>query len=144
MKFSRLAYSTLIGAIVMFSLSYVWHGVILNDFKFIQYDRNIFLGLLTVVYLFISGGISFVLLLYKPEESKLLKHFSIGLIVGFIINLIIFVLGLSLAGKGLANNVINFAWQMIEQGLGAFFISIFIGIAHRRDKILSFADAIDD
>lgn len=144
MKVSRLAISTLLGALVMFILSYSWHGVILNDFKFIQYDRNIFLGLLALVYLFVSGGISFVLMLYKPEENKTLKHFSIGLIVGFIINLIIFVLGLSLAGKGFANTVINFSWQMIEQGIGAFFISMFLSIAHRRDKIISFADAIEE
>lgn len=144
MKLSRLAISVLLGALVMFFLSYTWHGVLLNDFKFLQYDRNIFLGLLALLYLFISGGISFVLMLYKPEEYKSFKHISIGIIVGFIINLIIFVLGLSLAGKGLANNVINFTWQMFEQGFGALIISFFLSVDQRRDKILSFADPIED
>jgi lipopolysaccharide export LptBFGC system permease protein LptF len=127
----------------MFGLSFIWHGVLLNDFKFIQYDKSIFLGLLALLYLFISFGISFILSLYQPSENKTLKHFGIGGIIGFILYLIVFVLGISLAGKGLTNNIINFLWQMFEQGIGAFVISVYLSMVHRRDKIMAFADEID-
>jgi ABC-type antimicrobial peptide transport system permease subunit len=127
----------------MFGLSFIWHGVLLNDFKFIQYDKSIFLGLLALLYLFIAFGISFILSLYQPEEHKTTKHFGIGGIIGFILYLIVFVLGISLAGKGLTNNIINFLWQMLEQGIGAFVISVYLTIAHRKDKIMAFADELD-
>jgi lipopolysaccharide export LptBFGC system permease protein LptF len=127
----------------MFGLSFLWHGVLLNDLKFIQYDKSIFIGLLALLYIFIAFGISFILSLYQPQENKTFKHVGIGGVIGFILYLIVFVLGISLAGKGLTNNIINFLWQMLEQGTGALVISLFLTIAHRRDKIMAFADEID-
>ena len=144
MKLGRLILATIISSIVMFSMSFYWHGVLLNDLMFITYDKKLFFGLLSILYVAVAGALSFFLMFYKPEENRTLKHATIGVASGFMIYLIAFVLGLSFKGEGLANTVINFTWQMIEQGIGALFISVFYTVAHRRAKLLAFEDVRDE
>jgi len=36
---------------------------------------------------------------------------------------------------GLVHIILDFIWQMIEQGSGAIFISVFYTLAHRYDKV---------
>ncbi len=144
MKLLRLLIATILSAIVMFALSYYWHGVLLNDLRYISYDKNLFFGLLAIAYLAIGGALSFVLMVYKPEERRVLKHVSIAIASGFLVYLLAFVLGVSFSGKGLEHTVVNFLWQMIEQGIGGFCISAYYIIAHRREKLLSFSDVRDE
>lgn len=144
MKLARLLKSTVFSAIIMFAISYYWHGVLLNDLEFISYDKTLFFGLLSILYLLIGGALSFVLMAYKPEENKVIKHFTIGVGAGFMIYLIAFVLGVSFQGVGIEHTIVNFTWQMLEQGFGGFSISIYYIIAHRREKLMAFSDVLDD
>jgi len=144
MKLGRLLIATMISSLVMFGMSYYWHGVLLNDLMFITYDKTLFFGLLSILYLAVAGSLSFFLMFYKPEDNRTMKHVTIGVGAGFMIYLIAFVLGVSFKGEGLANTLINFTWQMIEQGTGALFISVFYTIAHRRAKLLAFEDVRDE
>ena len=144
MKIIRLIIATIFSAIVMFGLSYYWHGVLLNDLQLISYDKTLFFGLLSLLYLLVGGALSFVLMNYKPEENRILKHFTISVVAGFMLYLIAFVLGVSFKGEGIEHTVVNFAWQMIEQGLGGFSISVYYMIAHRREKLMAFADVRDE
>ena len=56
----RFFISWILAAVVMFSLSYLWHGVFLNDFSRLNYPKQVFFVIAIVVYLFISLGISLV------------------------------------------------------------------------------------
>ena len=144
MRLPRLLISTVFSAIIMFAVSYYWHGVLLNDLDLISYDKTLFFGLLSILYLLIGGALSFVLMAYKPEENRILKHVTIGVVAGFMIYLIAFVLGVSFQGEGIEHTIVNFTWQMLEQGVGGFSISIYYVIAHRREKLMAFADVRDD
>ena len=79
MKLPRLLIATVLSASIMFAISYYWHGVLLNDLQLISYDKTLFFGLLSILYLLIGGALSFVLMAFKPEENRTLKHFTIGL-----------------------------------------------------------------
>jgi len=140
MRFFRLIIATIVGAAVMLALSYYWHGVLLNDLQFIKYDKKLFFGLLTILYLAISGAISFVLMIYKPDNYRLAKHTTISIAAGFLIYLMAFVLGVSFQGGGLDHTIVDFIWQMIEQGLGGLVIAGYYILAHRREKLLAFED----
>jgi hypothetical protein len=144
MKLPRLLIATVLSASIMFAISYYWHGVLLNDLALISYDKILFFGLLSILYLLVGGALSFVLMAYKPVEHRTLKHFTISVVAGFIIYLIAFVLGVSFQGEGIEHTVVNFTWQMLEQGVGGFSISIYYVIAHRREKLMAFADVRDD
>ena len=142
--YTRLIIGTLISALVMTSVSYLWHGVLLNDLYFIKYDIRLFFGLLVFVYLAVSLGISILLQWYKPKEKRIMKHTSIGVFIGFFMYLVTFIFGLSYQDSEFEHIVINFLWQMIEQGIGAFAISVYYIIAHRRERLLNFADVNED
>lgn len=144
MKILRLFIATIISAAIMFCLSYYWHGVLLNDLQLISYDLTLFMGLLVIVYLLVAAAMSFVLMNYKPAEHRILKHVTISIAAGFMIYLLAFVMGLSFKGEGLEHTLVNFTWQMIEQGVGGFAISVYYMIAHRREKLMAFADVRDE
>jgi len=134
-KYIRLLISTAIGSFIMLSLSYCWHGIVLNDINGLSYDITIFAGLFIILYTFISFFLSFIISIYIPENGKLFKHFTIGLFFGFLIYLIAFVLGVSFSEGGLNHIVLDFVWQMIEQSVGAAVISLYYSICYRTDKI---------
>jgi len=144
MKLPRLLIATVFSASIMFAISYYWHGILLNDLELISYDKTLFFWLLSILYLLVGGALSFVIMAYKPTEHRTLKHLTIGVLAGFIIYLIAFVLGVSFQGEGIEHTVVNFTWQMFEQGAGGFSISIYYVIAHRREKLSAFADVRDD
>ena len=144
MRILRLLIATIVSAAVMFALSYYWHGVLLNDLHLITYDKTLFFGLLTILYLMVGGALSFVLINYRPDEHRILKHVTISVVAGFTLYLIAFVLGVSFKGEGLEHTIVNFTWQMIEQGFGGFVISVYYMVAHRREKLMAFADVRDE
>jgi len=131
----RIIVATLIGSLSMLGLSYLWHGIILNDFSSLQYDLNLFFWLLSVLYLFVSFGMSLLLFHYRPEEHRIFKHFSIGLFIGFLMYLTAFVLGVSFSGTALKHVILDFCWQMLEQGVGAFVISCYYIVMVKIDKV---------
>ncbi|MCT4581913.1 MAG: hypothetical protein N4A35_10880 [Flavobacteriales bacterium] len=131
----RLITGAIIGASFMLLLFYIWHGVVLNDLSFLQYDQNIFIGLLSLVYLSIAFALSFVIAVYNPEQNRFFKHLSIGVFMGFLIYLIVFVLGISFNGGGIEHIVLDLSWQMLEQMLGSGVVSIYYLVSYRLDKL---------
>lgn len=134
-RIKRLFISSIIGCIIMIGLSYIWHGVVLNDINSLQYNISIFLWLLFVLYLVIALFLSFIVSIYNPLDHKFFKHLTIGVFFGFLIYLIAFVLGVSFSGGALNHVLLDFSWQMIEQGIGAGAISIYYTVAYRFDKL---------
>lgn len=133
-KILRLFISSIIGAGAMLFLFYFWHGMLLNDLRALQYDQNIFIGLLFVLYIFISFALSFVISVYNPESNRFFKHISIGIFTGFLIYLTAFVLGVSFGGNKLEHILLDFSWQMFEQMIGSSIISIYYLISYRIEK----------
>jgi len=112
----------LISAIAMFGLSYIWHGVVLNDYHNIKLPLSSFLTLQAIVYLVISFILTFVYHYTHIKRKMKYKGFVIGAVLGFFIYLIAYVLGISFK-TGSLNYVIvvDFIWQMFEQAVGILF-----------------------
>lgn len=120
----------LISVLLMFGLSYLWHGVFLTDFSRIQIPFNIFLSLMLAAYF----GISLLLLIII--KSKILhislesKGFLCGAALGLIIYLIALTLGFSFNNSvSRSQSLLDMAWQMLEQGIGGFVIGKICHIA---------------
>lgn len=121
----RFFLSWIIGAIAMYVAFYVWHGVILNDFKQIRFPLVWFVVLSAFAYLIISY------ILYRVFETKILSFFDSIIFRGFLTAVIV---GVSLFAittvlhisftKNMTTTylITDFFWQIIEQSIGAFFI----------------------
>src|SRR5690606_8453813 len=129
----RFLISWLFSFIGMFGLSMIWHGVILNDFQFISYPKILFFELATIAYLTISFALTFVYTYLSMGIGFRLKGSAMGAAMGFFIYLIAFVLGLSFKGSGTQHVIVDFVWQMFEQGFGGVIISFVYKLAKRQD-----------
>ena len=108
-----------IATFVMFGMSYLWHGVVLNDYMFIKLPFTTFLMLQGVVYAVISFVLTFVYHYTHIQKKMKYKGFVIGMVLGFFIYLIAYVLGISFkSGEVNYVVVVDFLWQMFEQAFG--------------------------
>lgn len=127
----RFFISCLASSLVMFLLSYVWHGLVLTDFSRLSYSKHLFLFFAAIVYLIIGFVVS------KSIEFKILeKHFKrkpvirgaiSGAICGLAFFLIATVVGVSFStGSRLENMLLDVSWQIIEQTVGG----VVVGLTH--------------
>jgi hypothetical protein len=118
-------------SVVMFVLFYIWHGMMLTDFKRLTYPKEIFLIFAVFVYLIIG------LFAAKAIDIKLLdkyfkrKPFAKGAVSGAALGFTIFVfstvVGVSFStGNKLDNLLLDGTWQVVEQMLGG----LVVGAAH--------------
>lgn len=133
----RLAISTTLAMLVMFALSYVWHGVILNDFKNIPFPYPFFMVLCGIVYFLISLVINIILYKIDFNENLTTKRFLTGGLIGFSIYLVVFTLGHSYIDRGIKHIISDFLWQMFEQGAGAIVVDFCLHIYKRVDAFES-------
>lgn len=120
----------LLSAVVMFALSYVWHGVVLKDLEELRVPLTLYLVLAGLVYLIL--GLLLTICSHKAIEYEWisfkgpfpLMNFLIGAAVGFVVYLVIFVLGMSFTKAGMVHMVVDVIWQMVEQGIGGLMVSL--------------------
>ena len=116
----------------MFSISYIWHGVILNDFLKIQYPLNLFLSLAIVVYLAIGAMMAAVYSILEVERGYVKKAVIVGVLTGLLIYAIVFLFGISFNGYfDIDHIIVDFSWQTIEQGIGG----LVLGVVYEQIKI---------
>lgn len=112
----------------MFSLSYVWHGLFLNDFSQLNYPKQVFFVIAILVYLIISMGIAIIYSHPKLDGLKkqpLRKGLLIGSAFGFALYMITLVVGVSFTRTmTLGNIMFDCGWQMIEQAIGGAVVGI--------------------
>lgn len=128
-QFRKLLFSWIVAAMVMFSLSYLWHGIILNDYDRLDYPKSIYLGASIVAYLVIGLVVSKayeIKILDKFEKKPVIRGIIGGVASGFIIYLIAFVVGISFGGRKIEYVIVDLFWQMFEQSIGG----LAVGITH--------------
>jgi len=133
-KFKRIIISTLLAMVVMMVLSFIWHGMVLNDFKNLTLAFPVFIILSSIVYFLISLALNFTLFKLEFHEHITSKRILLGGIIGFSIYLVVFTLGLSYQERGMKHIIIDFLWQMFEQGIGALIVDFCLHIYQRIDK----------
>jgi uncharacterized membrane protein YccC len=133
----------LLSAVVMYALSYLWHGIALTDLQELKIPLWLYLSLSAVVYLLIALGIKMAIHHCIIHEWISLKRAfplmstAIGAVVGFVVYLIVFILGMSFASREVVHIAVDILWQMLEQAMGGLMVSL--GIIY--DMHRSFFDA---
>jgi len=121
---------------VMMLLSYLWHGVVLNDLIYVPRPYFLFYSLALLVYIVIGFTLTFVFNYLSMGIGIKMKGSLMGMALGFFIYLIAFVLGVSFKGSGTEHVVVDFLWQMLEQGVGGSVVGFIYFLAKRRDRII--------
>lgn len=125
-----------LSTLVMLTCSYVWHGVVLNDLIFIPRPVELFYGLAVLAYLVIGFALTFVYNYLSMGIGLRMKSGFMGVAMGFFIYLIAFVLGVSFGGEHSSHIFVDFAWQMIEQGIGGGVIGFVYFLSRRHDRVM--------
>ncbi|MBL4651844.1 MAG: hypothetical protein JKY53_03120 [Flavobacteriales bacterium] len=120
MKWKKRYYgSWFVASLVMFSLSYLWHGIFLNDIDKVNYPLALYYGLAAFTYLCIGFIVTILATKVEFSSKKYVNGAIFGGVLGFFFYLIAFVLGISFTnGNEMAHVAIDFMWQMVETGFG--------------------------
>jgi H+/Cl- antiporter ClcA len=139
----RFFISWLASSLVMFALSYVWHGMVLTDFSRLSYSKHLFLLFAALVYLMIgfvvAKSIEFKMLEKQFKRKPVIRGIISGAICGIAFFLIATVVGVSFStGSKLENMLLDVTWQTIEQTIGGAVVGlahifVFDPIAHQED-----------
>ncbi|MCB9169389.1 MAG: hypothetical protein H6597_05825 [Flavobacteriales bacterium] len=121
----------LLSAVVMFGLSYVWHGLALNDLQELQVPMGFYFTLAGLVYFIIGLGITLAVhqaILHQWIDLRKAFPFTsmlVGAIIGFVVYLIVYVFGVSFT---ISNDMMHIAvdaiWQIVEQAVGGLMVSL--------------------
>ncbi|MFZ1688917.1 MAG: hypothetical protein WAU70_15950 [Flavobacteriales bacterium] len=126
----RFLASWLPSTIVMFGLSYVWHGIALRDLTELRIPLTLYFILAALVYLVIGLVLAIGIdkaIVYKVitlQTGFPFKAMGLGALVGFVVYLMVFILGMSFAKHSVVHVVVDVLWQMLEQSLGGLCVSL--------------------
>ena len=117
-------------AVLMYGLSYLWHGVALNDLRELRIPLGLYMGLCGLAYLIIGLGITIAthqgiqLNWIGLKQGFPLKGMLVGAVIGFIVFLLAFLFGMSFTDRGMMYIVVDVFWQMAEQALGGLVVAL--------------------
>ncbi|MBL7950977.1 MAG: hypothetical protein JNM62_04600 [Flavobacteriales bacterium] len=120
----------LLSATVMYALSWLWHGLALTDLEEMTIPKPLYFTLAGLVYLILGSGLTFMIHTAILHEWISLKRAFpltsalLGAVAGFVVYLLIFVLGMSFVKGGMLHVVVDVLWQMLEQGVGGLCVSL--------------------
>lgn len=108
--------------IFLYGISYLWHGILLNDLSRVSYSINVFLMIVAVVYFVVAFFLTFLThFLTQFGKNEVRRGILVGMPMGLFIYLIAFVFGISFySNPTLGHIVLDLSWQVVEQGLGGF------------------------
>ncbi len=133
--------SWIVSTIYMYGISFVWHGIVLNDLARITYPKNLFFMLAGAAYLAFGFGLAVAINFIHIKKSRVTRGLIFGVPLGLMVYLIAFVFGISFnARPDLPHVIMDLTWQVIEQGTGglvAGFAFTFVQIQERINKEVS-------
>lgn len=121
----------------MFLLSYLWHGVVLNDFIKLSYPVDVFLVISSLVYLGIGFVITVLTYILKHLKDSFKYGIAVGAAVGISLYAVAFVMGLSFnAAVDMKMIAFDLSWQVFEQGVGGVMCGWVYRMMYVREKRL--------
>lgn len=118
----------ILSSMLMFGLSYLWHGVILNDYALISYPLGIYLFSAGVVYLvigFLLNRIFIAEFLDRYSTKAVPRGLLAGVGLGVIVYMLALVVGVTFTkGLDLKYLVLDVMWQAIEQCAGGLVVGL--------------------
>jgi hypothetical protein len=122
----------------MYGLSYIWHGMVLNDFLKLSYPKDLFLSLAAVVYFGVALFITVLTYMLKRIKDSFKWGIAIGASVGIFMYAIALLLGLSFNTQiDLTHLAVDVAWQTFEQGMGGLMCGWIYRTLYLKEKRLS-------
>lgn len=133
MNTKRFFLSWLLSSLIMFGLSYLWHGVILNDFARLQYPKEIFLTGSVITYLILGFLVTKIFLMKFPAaiaKKPLTRGMISGALLGIATYIVTLVVGVSFSTTLKTEYILfDMAWQAVEQMIGGITVAfIYISI----------------
>ena len=112
----------------MFSLSYLWHGIFLNDLARLSYPKEIFLAGAIVTYLILGFLVTKIYQMKYPKQISrrpVIRGLIAGALLGIAVYIVALVVGVSFS-SGLEPKYILFdmMWQTAEQTFGGISVGI--------------------
>ena len=136
MNTKRFFLSWLLSALIMFGVSYVWHGVFLNDFERLNYPKEIFLTGSVITYLILGFLVTQLFLMRFPKSiarKPMLRGIISGVLLGIATYVVSLVIGVSFSSALTTKYILfDILWQAVEQMCGGItvafvYISIYEG-----------------
>jgi hypothetical protein len=129
--------SWLLCFVAMYGISYVWHGVVLNDFLKISYPKDVFMIVAGVVYFIIALVITILTYALKKIKDSFKYGIAVGAASGIFIYAVAFLLGISFnAVIDVKMIAFDLGWQTFEQGFGGLICGWTYRIMYAREKRL--------
>ena len=129
----------LLSAVLMFVISCVWHGLLLNDISEMRMGLGAYAFFSGVAYLVIGLGLTLLVHAALARGSISLKAgfpfkgMFVGALAGIAVYLVVFLSGFSFASHELHHVALDLVWQIVEQALGGLMVSLgIIYDLHRR------------
>lgn len=115
-------------SILMFGLSYLWHGIILNDYARITYPMGVYMVSAGIVYLVIGFLLSRIFIaefLDRFTEKAIPRGLMAGSVLGIIVYMVALVVGVAFTpGLDMKYLLLDVAWQAIEQSIGGLIVGL--------------------
>jgi cellobiose-specific phosphotransferase system component IIC len=129
----KFSLSWLLSSITMFGLSYLWHGVFLNDFARLTYPKEIFLTCAIITYLILGFLVTQIFLMDFPKsihKKPLLRGVISGVLLGIATYVVSLVVGVSFNSIITTEYIFfDIIWQATEQMFGGIIVAfVYISI----------------
>ncbi len=126
----RILVPWIASTLVMYGLSFLWHGIALNDLRELRIPMGLYVALSAVVYLVIGLGSTFAM--HQAIQHQWIgirqgfpfKGLLLGAILGFLVYLVALIFGMSFTDRKVVHMLVDVLWQMVEQGLGGLMVSL--------------------
>lgn len=126
----RILVPWIASTLVMYGLSFLWHGIALNDLRELRIPMGLYVALSAVVYLVIGLGTTFAM--HQAIQHQWIgirqgfpfKGLLLGAVLGFLVYLVALIFGMSFTDRKVVHMLVDVLWQMVEQGLGGLMVSL--------------------
>ncbi len=128
----------LLSAALMYIAFYVFHGLLTNDLLKLSIPSTVFLSVAAFVYLMVGFGMSVSFkstTLKKNIRAPYKRGLLIGVLSALFLYAVAFVVGVSFSYKiTMLNAIVDISWQLIEQCIGAFTVTIANTLFYREEE----------
>jgi len=133
MNTKRFFLSWILSSLAMFGLSYLWHGIFLNDLERLSYPKEIFLTGSVITYLILGFLLTRIYLMKFPKtiaKKPLIRGIISGAFLGVATYIVTLVVGVSFSTELTPKYILfDMMWQAIEQTVGGIVVAfVYISI----------------
>ena len=122
----RFSLAWIAGSLIMFVLSYLWHGVFLNDLERLSYPKEIFLTGAIITYLILGFLLTKIYLMKFPKviaKKPIVRGIISGAALGIATYIVSLVVGVSFSTEMKPTYILfDLLWQTAEQTFGGIIV----------------------